>query len=235
VTTADDLARRVRAATVPGARGKLVARGLARGMIWRDGQLPADAPAFSPSLTTDLLDRGYSVLAQALALRDDGGHAGDAEAAFRTSAEAIESAVRKGESADPERVRHLVVAAAAFHLGHFAARSFCLVPGDLTGLNLSASERALALLMRRGLRDLRTHCVGWLADPDHSDAVVAARLERADDDFGPEDVLSLALTRNLLRGVATFDTALKTGDGAAFARAVVLQRNFSTTRWHAAV
>src|SRR5256885_16509906 len=99
----------LRAAVSPGARYKLVARGLSRGMIWRDGALPEGAPAFSESLSTDLLDHGYSVLAQALELRDDGGEPALVETAFRVAAEAIESTVRKGDPADPARGFHLVV------------------------------------------------------------------------------------------------------------------------------
>ena len=43
-----------------GARDRLVAKGLARGMIWRDGVLPPNPPRFPATLTEDLLDHGYS-------------------------------------------------------------------------------------------------------------------------------------------------------------------------------
>jgi len=39
-------------------------------MIWRDGVVPDGAQEFSSSLTSDLLDLGYGILALALELRD---------------------------------------------------------------------------------------------------------------------------------------------------------------------
>ena len=56
----------------PDARGRILAVGLARGMVWRDGVVPEGAPERlnSVTLTSDLLDFGYGVLALALELRD---------------------------------------------------------------------------------------------------------------------------------------------------------------------
>ena len=54
----------------PDARGRLLARGLARGMVWREGVVPEGAQNFSVSLTPDLLDFGYGILSLALELRD---------------------------------------------------------------------------------------------------------------------------------------------------------------------
>jgi hypothetical protein len=141
-----------------------------------------------------------------------------AENAFRVAAEAIESVARKGEPADPHRGFHIVVAAAAFHLAHLGARSYCLIPDGLTALNLSSVERALALLMRRAMGDLRRTCLDWLRDSRNADAAAARRL-REEEDFGLEEVLALALTRNFYRALALFDYALERGDAAAFGRA----------------
>lgn len=60
------------AATAQQARGRLLARGVARGMVWRQGVVPEGGPAFAPELTSDLLDFGYGILAGALELRDVG-------------------------------------------------------------------------------------------------------------------------------------------------------------------
>src|SRR5579885_828498 len=70
-----DLIARINRLTTPGHRGNLVARGLARGLVWRDGALPPEAPSFSPDLTTDLLDHGFQLLSTALSLRAAGGDA----------------------------------------------------------------------------------------------------------------------------------------------------------------
>jgi hypothetical protein len=110
----------------PAARGRLLARGLARGLLWRDGVLPLGAPQFTPSLTLDLLDFGYGVLALALELRDanrtrEPGAVFQTSDAFRVAAEAIESAVRRDTGESRDRGRHLVVSATAFHLAGYAA------------------------------------------------------------------------------------------------------------------
>jgi hypothetical protein len=93
----------------PAARGRLLARGLARGLLWRDGVLPLGAPNFAPTLTHGLLDFGYGVLALALELRDanrtrEPGTAFPTSDAFRVAAEAIESAVRREQQLDRDEV-----------------------------------------------------------------------------------------------------------------------------------
>ena len=64
--TTEHLERRLQAATAGGFRNRLLDRGLARGLIWRDGELPPGAPPFSAALTEDLLDYAHTVLAMAL-------------------------------------------------------------------------------------------------------------------------------------------------------------------------
>lgn len=65
----EELIERLGSLTQTGTRGRLLSRGLARGMVWSNGELPPDSPDFSPDLTVDLLDHGYSVLGCALRLR----------------------------------------------------------------------------------------------------------------------------------------------------------------------
>jgi hypothetical protein len=132
----------------PQARGRLLARGLARGMVWREGIVPEGAPDFSASLTPDLLDFGYGILALALELRDANRDRAanerfNTDEAFRVAAEAIESAVRRGDPLNSEQGRHLVVSAAAFHLAGFAARSFSMLPVTALSQNFASPERAL--------------------------------------------------------------------------------------------
>ena len=66
--TVDNLLEKITQLSLPLHRGKLLARGLARGMIWSDGQLPLGSPAFSVQLTPDLLDHGFRILDAALRL-----------------------------------------------------------------------------------------------------------------------------------------------------------------------
>src|SRR5690606_13714001 len=48
--SAAELADRLQAAVIAGFRRRLLDKGLARGMIWREGALPEGAPEFSESL-----------------------------------------------------------------------------------------------------------------------------------------------------------------------------------------
>ena len=113
----NDIAARLGQLLQPGYRGQLIARGLARGLLWRDGMLPADAPAFSPTLSVDLLDHGFCCFALALELREASQDFGLSNRGLLAAAEALESAVRHGPGADEDRAFHLTMAAAAFHVG----------------------------------------------------------------------------------------------------------------------
>jgi hypothetical protein len=209
----------------PQARGRLLARGLARGMIWRDGIVPEGAQEFSSNLTSDLLDFGYGVLVLALELRDanrarEADRRFNTDEAFRVAAEAIESAVRRGDPLNIDQGRHLVVSAAAFHLAGFAARSFSMLPIPALAKNLASHERALGYLLRRDMPLLRDHIIQWHSDPAHSEDAVTARLLDENDDFGPEDAAVLALTTSYYGGLGLADTALLFGIRETYERAV---------------
>ena len=207
------------------ARGRLLALGLARGMVWRDGVVPEGAPDFPLQLTDDLLDFGYGLLALGLELRDANRELATAqqfatEEAFRVAAEALESAVRRGDPGDLDRGRHLVVCAAAFHLAGYAARSFSVLPSPVLDLNLASHERVLGLLLRRNLPQMRSVLSQWHLDPSHSDDEVSARLLNENDGFGPEDAAVLALSTTYHRAVGMADSALLFGDREVFGLAL---------------
>jgi hypothetical protein len=236
----EEIARQLRGLIQPGARDRLVARGLARGMIWKEGQLPTGARPFARSLTSDLLDHGYLILSRALRLRETGTHADLAEDAFRVAAESIEAAVRRGDPAMEGRGFHLVVAATAFHLAHLAARSYCLVPEDTRSLNLSSPEQVLTKLMRRNLHGLREVLRAWMEDERNTDEGVAARLamgsagtgngrsapeDEAEPDFSAVDAVVVAVTRRIIQGLARFEYALRAGSPEQHAAAVEALRS----------
>jgi len=207
--TVDSLVTKINTLTAAGHRGKLLARGLARGMIWRDGVLPPDSPNFSPTLSTDLLDHGYRLLDSALTLHELSQGNAHSDQAFRVAGEAIESAVRRGEASDSQYGFHLTCAAASFHIGHYAARAFCLLRGDLDHLNLSSPERLLVLLMRRQLSHLTDECSRWLENVQHTDEGLAALLEQ--NESGLEDAVFISLAKNFCHAIAEFEFALETG------------------------
>ena len=60
-TTPEAIAADIAEAATAGFRGRLIARGQARAIIWRDGALPPDAPAFAPQLSYDLHSYAYAI------------------------------------------------------------------------------------------------------------------------------------------------------------------------------
>lgn len=208
----ETLAERVRRLTQIGARGRLVARGLARGIIWRDGKLPPGSPAFGPQLTDDLLDYGYHILGEAFRLADSGESSDDVRRALSIAAEAIEAAMRKNDKGRSDRGFHLIVAATAFHLSQYGARAFCLLSESIETLNLSTVEKAFFFAIRHSFRSLRSQCVEWLTHPQHSDESWAARLSDANDSFDIEDAELGVLTTLILRGMGLYDASLENGD-----------------------
>src|SRR3954453_15647182 len=121
----------------PGFRARLLARGQARAMIWRDGVLPADAPAFSPQLSYDLHSYSYSLFELALCLRELGGDPARARLAFEQVATALEAALAKGAHGGSDRDFHFVMTAAAYHLAHLSARAYSLLVTVQTDGNFS--------------------------------------------------------------------------------------------------
>jgi len=219
--TAAELSSRLRAVVEPGVRGRLLDKGLARGLIWRDGSLPDGAPEFPEGLSEDLLDYAHAVMALALRLRASReGEPRLLDRAFLVAGEAIEAAVHRGE----ERIDqgfHRVTAAVAFHLGRYAARAFSMLPVATDAQNLAPTERALVRLLRRRLDELHTTFSEWLLDPANADEAVAIKLQE-DDDFDQTDAAHSVLTSSFMRGLALFDHALTTGESEAADQARVL-------------
>ena len=146
----------IQAAVAPGFRNQLLARGEARSIIWRDGQLPEDAPNFSPLLSYDLLSYGYSLLGLGLRLRELGGDEDLARLAFENAASALEAVILKGDRRDSDRGFHYVIAAGAYHLGRFSARAYSLLVSNIDRPNMSPIERCLTLFILRRLDDLKS-------------------------------------------------------------------------------
>ncbi len=207
----EDITAQIAELTRPGFRGSLISRGLARGLIWRDGNLPPESPQFAPSLSTDLLDHGFQCLSLALRLREVEGDPTAVNASLYAAAESIESAVRHGSPRDDERAFHLTMAAAAFHIGGYSARAFSLFSLDLAVLNLSSCERLLVNLMRRDMDALHRTTREWLQAPGNADEGVVAKLAE-DEDFGISDVIAIGLTRVFHEAFAHINAALSTGD-----------------------
>jgi hypothetical protein len=221
----ESIVARIERLTTAGHRSNLVARGLARGLVWRDGVLPLGSPDFSPDLSTDLLDHGFQLLSSSLSLRAANGDRDMVNRGLHAAAESLESSARNESRNDVHRGFHLTMAAAAFHIGGYAARAYSLFEGDLAGLNLSSYEKALVLLMRRNLAGLRTTFTDWLTDEANSDEAVLARLEgtnreEGDEELGADEVVAMALTRHFHRGIAIFEHAIVSGIERHFLRSI---------------
>jgi len=226
--TLDELKVNIDAAVVSGFRDRLLARGQARAMVWRDGVVPPEAPNFSADLSDDLLSYGYSLLQHGLRYVDLDGDAQTARKAFEVAAEALEAVVARGKNS-AERDFHRLVAAAAYHLGRFSARAYSLLHQGLVQANHSAMERALAQLMLRDLDGLNRDVGAWFASGQGSEDAVIAALQRPDTtaegadglDGQEEDepgqrtgAMLVALQDNFMAALAVAMLALERGDEA---------------------
>ncbi|MFG6598768.1 MULTISPECIES: DEAD/DEAH box helicase [unclassified Sulfitobacter] len=217
----EELQELVAGAIEPGYRGSLLARGQARAMIWRDGELPEGAPAFIPTLSYDLLSYGHSLLLLSMHLREEGGDEALMRSAFERAGEAIEAVVSKGRPDDPRRGFFRLLAAAAFHLARLTARAFSLLHETIDDANLSKMERGLALLILRALDDLEGDIFEWrLSGLGSDEALIEGlnQLEQASEIDQDADPLSDAIDRALLDvffgGLGAFLLALETGEPA---------------------
>lgn len=217
--TAEDLQIRLEISTQPGFRERLLDRGLARGLIWRDGVLPPGSPEFIDSLTEDLLDYAHTVLLMALRLRSMNAGSSVLPRAFLVAGEAIEAAVHRGDGQRFDNGFNRVSAAVAFHLARYSARSYSILPSVVTSQNLAPTEVALVLLLRRALDTMRAEVARWLLGSEHQDASIAKRL-RDDPEFDDCDAWNEVLSVSFMRGIALFDHAITTGDevSAEYAR-----------------
>ena len=221
-TTLEELQANIRAAVTPGYRQQLLARGQARGMIWRAGLLPIDAPQFSPELSEDLLSFGYSLLLHGLRYVDLGGDFSLARVAFEVAAESIEAVVARGE-ADENRDFHRLVAGASYHLGRYSARAYSLLFQGLSESNLSVVERCLAQLMLRDLEGVNMGVSSWFGSGVGSDENLMAAFDPAvgtgadaeeeeSEGGGAIEAMTLALEGNFLAAMSQTLLALERGE-----------------------
>jgi superfamily II DNA/RNA helicase len=223
-TTAEAIAADIAEAATTGFRGRLIARGQARAIIWRDGVLPPDAPAFAPQLSYDLHSYAYALLSLGLRLRELGGDAAQARTAFEQAGTALEAVMAKGNRQEVDRDFHFVMAAAAYHLAHLSARAYSLLAVVAGDENFSPVERILALLMRRNFAALRETVLGYRASGEGSDQRIAAgiqaRLEQAEGAAGAGegasdflfDGLDVALTDAFMSALSLFLLAIERGE-----------------------
>jgi hypothetical protein len=202
--TIDELESILIEATAPGYRGQLVARGLSRAMIWRNGELPEGSPSYAPFLSADLLDYGFSLLRMGLTLRELSGSQVIMRKAFETAAESIEAVIRNGPATLPERGFFRVCAASAYHLAGYSARAYSLTAGSIGTSNLSPCENALAFLILRTLDDLQTYALGWLEVPRNADEGLRGLVADEGSGMNVEEAFQIALNGHFLRAILKF-------------------------------
>lgn len=227
-STIEEIEQIISEAIAPGFRNRLLERGLARSMIWVDGELPEGAPRFAEKLSYDLLSYGYSLLSLAVRLRDLKGNDDLCRAAFEKAATSITDVIHNGNPEDPEKGFHKVLASSAFHLGRNSAKAFSLIQSNLENQNLSKIEELLSLLMLRQFDKIEVMVMQWKASGEGSDESLAERLETeidqlnqiANTDDEPEEygmssieipIVQQAITDNYFSSIFEFLFALEAG------------------------
>lgn len=228
-STIDEIEPLLRNALAAGYRGRLLERGLARSMIWKDGILPDGAPDFAASLSYDLLSYGYSLLSLALRLRELGGDETLCREAFEKAASAISDVISNGDTSDPEHGFHKVLSAASYHLGRFSAKAYSLLFHNIENENLSRMENMLCLLILRRFEDLEAAVMAWKSSGAGSDQAIAQKIEENIDeidldsadleegaDFGINSIelpaVDLAINDNYMSSLSEFLLALEIGN-----------------------
>lgn len=226
----------VELAASAGFRGRLIARGQARAMIWRDGVLPPDAPPFLARLSYDLTTYAYALFDLGLRNREMEGDPAVSRSAFEQAAMALESVIAKGDRTGADRDFHFVIAATAYHLAHLSARAYSLlsiVGGDN---NFSRIERAMGLLMRRDFIALEAEVIGFKASGIAADERLAAEIATAVDaadlvgaaEDGSDILINsvdLALTDRFFGAIATYLLALERGEAELVERCLAMLRD----------
>lgn len=223
-TNPDAIAAAIADTTAAGFRGRLIAQGQARAIIWRDGILPPGAPAFRPNLSFDLHSYAYGLLGLGLRLVEMDGNREQARVAFLQAATALEAVIAKGNREEVDRDFHFVLAAASYHLAQLSARAYSLLAIVAGEENFSPIEQALALLMRRDISTLRDLIYAYRLEGRGSDVRIAALIQErmaqeaqaAPRDGSGNDYLfeglDLAITDTFFGALSTFLLALDRGE-----------------------
>ena len=202
-STIEELESDITEAISPGFRGRLLDRGQARSMIWKDGVLPPNAPGFSPELSYDLLSYGYSLIGMGLRLREMGGNPQIYREAFSKAGHSIEDVIHKGDHNDVAYGFHNVLAASAYHLAQYSAKAYSLLRGTLNEGNISSIERSLCQVILRDLDSLEEDILEWKFNELGSDENLANNIDHKVDqvdavgggDVLPDDYSRYSLNR----------------------------------------
>jgi superfamily II DNA/RNA helicase len=209
-----DILDLVESAHTDALRHRLIAQGLARSIIRRDGKEPPDGPSFPDTLTSDLLSYGFTQIVGALELRK-GAHDDIATRTFYEAGEVLYAATENAAQS-PLNGFYRVIAAAAFHLGGYAARSFSSVPFNTEHLNISVPERILAALLRRELLIVRRLANAFISN-EGSRALVSTTV--ANQAIDSERIVRTMLTGQYCRSTIDFTRALYDRDPRKFGNA----------------
>lgn len=216
--TSEAITRDITDAVAAGFRGRLIARGQARAIIWRDGRLPPDAPIFAKQLTYDLYSYGYALLGLGLRLRELGGEPSRARAAFEQSATALEAVLANGNRNEHDRDFHFVIAATSYHLAHLSARAYSLLKVAESEDNFSLIEKVLVKLMLRDLGAIRTIVFDFRTSGAGGDKRLTESIQQSFDQSKYSDSqflfdnLDIAITDAFFSAMAMFLLALDRGE-----------------------
>jgi hypothetical protein len=209
----EEMLAQAKLATQPDFRGKLLSRGAARGLVWKNGQLPLGSPGFAATLSEDLGHYGFGMLSLGLRLREAGDQSDTTLRTFECASRALESIVINGPPEDGEREFYVVVSACAAHLGRFSARAASILnrvdqPNDESHRH-DATTVIRHLILRR-LDELRELCWKRTTGMEDWDRQAEQRIKNAD--LSHQEAAAEFIMILFFRGVALFGTALQTGD-----------------------
>ncbi|MCS6242374.1 MAG: DEAD/DEAH box helicase [Opitutus sp.] len=138
-------------------RFRTTSKGLARSLVWRDGVPPPEMGAnFGANLTAYLLLQADRSLIASLRLIESESQERVAlgRQGFHRAAEAYESILRNGDTADPRRSLNRILAATSYHLAGYAASSYSLLRMAQEQETPDLMLRTINLLLERDISGL---------------------------------------------------------------------------------
>ena len=240
-STIEDLESDINQAISPGFRERLLDRGQARSIIWKDGVLPLNAPRFSPDLSYDLLSYGYSLLGMGMRLREMDGTPKIYQAAFSKAASSIEHVVFKANSDDVANAFHNILAASAYHLAQYSAKAYSLLRSALNEEIISFIERCLCKIILRDLNSLEDDIFDWKFKEYGSDDFLAESIDQKvkqiefvkgenvlHEDYSADSIevpiVDTAITENYCSALSLFLIALERGNREFLDKSIVALR-----------
>ena len=147
--TIEELEAFLRVVTRDDARGRLSNQGIAWSIMRVDGTYNGTT-RFNPTISTDLVEYGFSLLRAALELKEKKGDNALIQKAFELAARSFESLLTNSRPGEVDQGFIQIVGACCYHLAGYSAMAYSILNNHAES-NSNQAESAMRLLILRNL------------------------------------------------------------------------------------